>query len=34
MLSVTSKAAAELKEIMKRENKEGAAVRLFISGVG
>jgi len=34
MLAVTDKAAAELREIMKREKKEDAAIRLFISGVG
>lgn len=34
MLTVTEKAVAQLKEIMGQENKEEAAIRLYLSGVG
>ncbi len=34
MLTVTEKAAEQLKEIMKREHTEDAAIRLYVSGVG
>ncbi len=34
MLTVTDKATAQIREIIKRENIEDAALRLYISGVG
>ena len=34
MLTVTEKAAAQLKVILEREKTEAAAIRLYLSGVG
>ena len=34
VLTVTGKAADQLKEIMNREHTEDAAIRLYVSGVG
>ncbi len=34
MLKVTSEAAAQLKAVLCRENKEGAHIRIFVNGMG
>lgn len=34
MVSVTKKAAQELKNVLKQENKENCAVRIFVAGFG